>query len=127
MRNIINIFVLFFIFTLFSCKTTKYIEVPIIKTEYINTSTIDSIYHKDSIIYKEKGETIYIEKYKYLYKIKIQKDTINITDTITKVNTVEVVKYTNKLSRFQQFLLLLGLVCCVIIGYKVVNLIKNIF
>lgn len=127
MRKIISIFVPLFVLALISCRTTKYIEVPTIKTEYINTSTIDTIYNNDSVIYKEKGDTIRIERYKYLYKVKIQKDTVNITDTITKVNTVEVVKYTNKLSKFQQFLLLLGIVCCAVLGYKIVNLIKNMF
>ena len=88
--------------TLTSCQTTKTVqvpvEVPVIKTEYVNK--IDSFYKLDSIFVNKytKGDTVFVDKEKLKYIKIVKKDTIKVTDTITKpiyVNKTETkeVKY----------------------------------
>lgn len=109
-----------------SCASTKYIEVPVdrIKIEYRNSISVDTIYRNDSTIIREKGDTIFLEKYKYIYKVKELKDTVNTTDTITVVNTVETTKEVNKLHDWQIALMVLGGGTIILIGYKIIKFIK---
>ena len=125
MKNLILILVLGIIVS--CCKSTKYIEVPvdIIKVEYRNSVSIDTIYRNDSTIIRENGDTVFLEKYKYIYKVKELKDTVNITDTITVVNTVEVTKEVNKLYNWQIVLMTLGAFAIVILLYGVIKWIKK--
>lgn len=65
-------------------------EVIIERTTFKDRLQIDTIIQKqsDSVFVKQKGDTIWFEKYKTLYRerIKIQKDTVSIqrTDTVVK-------------------------------------------
>ena len=125
MKNLILILVLGIIVS--CCKSTKYIEVPVdrVKIEYRNSVSIDTIYRNDSTIIRESGDTVFLEKYKYIYKVKELKDTVNITDTITVVNTVEVTKEVNKLYNWQIVLMTLGAFAIVILLYGVIKWIKK--
>ena len=125
MKNLILILILGIIVS--CCKSTKYIEVPVdrVKIEYRNSVSIDTIYRNDSTIIREKGDTVFLEKYKYIYKVKELKDTVNITDTITVVNTVEVTKEVNKLYNWQIVLMTLGAFAIVILLYGVIKWIKK--
>ena len=125
MKNLILILVLGIIVS--CCKSTKYIEVPVdrVKIEYRNSVSIDTIYRSDSTIIRENGDTVFLEKYKYIYKVKELKDTVNITDTITVVNTVEVTKEVNKLYNWQIVLMTLGAFAIVILLYGVIKWIKK--
>lgn len=115
------------------CTTTKYtdriVEVPVEKTkiEYRDRLSIDTLIMKDSILITEKGDTVYVEKYKYLYKIKEVRDTINTTDTttITKVVTVNTTKEVNKLKTWQIILMILGGYFVIFGIYKLYNKIKK--
>ena len=125
MKNLILILVIGIIVS--CCKSTKYIEVPVdrVKIEYRNSVSIDTIYRNDSTIIRENGDTVFLEKYKYIYKVKELKDTVNITDTITVVNTVEVTKEVNKLYNWQIVLMTLGAFAIVILLYGVIKWIKK--
>ena len=125
MKNLILILILGIIVS--CCKSTKYIEVPVdrVKIEYRNSVSIDTIYRNDSTIIRENGDTVFLEKYKYIYKVKELKDTVNITDTITVVNTVEVTKEVNKLYNWQIVLMTLGAFAIVILLYSVIKWIKK--
>lgn len=125
MKNLILILILGIIVS--CCKSTKYIEVPVdrVKIEYRNSVSIDTIYRNDSTIIRENGDTVFLEKYKYIYKVKELKDTVNITDTITVVNTVEVTKEVNKLYNWQIVLMTLGAFAIVILLYGVIKWIKK--
>ena len=125
MKNLILILVLGIIVS--CCKSTKYIEVPLdrVKIEYRNSVSVDTIYRNDSTIIRENGDTVFLEKYKYIYKVKELKDTVNITDTITVVNTVEVTKEVNKLYNWQIVLMTLGAFAIVILLYGVIKWIKK--
>ena len=124
MKSLISILL---IIVFCSCTSTKYIEVPVdrIKVEYRNSVSVDTIYRNDSTIIRENGDTVFLEKYKYIYKVKELKDTVNITDTITVVNTVEVTKEVNKLYNWQIVLMTLGAFAIVILLYGVIKWIKK--
>lgn len=66
---------------IYSCRTVKYVPVETVKvdTTYINKLQRDSIYMLDSVYVKEKGDTVLIEKYKYLYRDKLVRDTMYIS------------------------------------------------
>lgn len=126
-------FLLLIALSFIGCTTTKYtdriVEVPVEKTkiEYRDRLSIDTLIMKDSILITEKGDTVYVEKYKYLYKIKEVRDTINTTDTttITKVVTVNTTKEVNKLKTWQIILMILGGYFVIFGIYKLYNKIKK--
>ena len=124
MKSLISILL---IIVFCGCTSTKYIEVPVdrVKIEYRNSVSVDTIYRSDSTIIRENGDTVFLEKYKYIYKVKQLKDTVNITDTITVVNTVEVTKEVNKLYNWQIVLMTLGAFAIVILLYGVIKWIKK--
>ncbi len=76
---------------LYSCKSVKYIPVET-KIEYRDNFVKDSIFRYDSVFVKDKGDTLILERYRYLYKNKIVKDSIFINDTIRVPYPVEVIK-----------------------------------
>ena len=113
---------------LYSCKTTKYVEVPkeIIKTEYKTNIKYDSIYVKDSISFKAVNDTIFIEKTKIYNKYKNIVDTIIKVDTLkeTKVITNEVTKEVNHLKSWQVLLMIIGSISIFYMVLKLLNRIK---
>lgn len=99
--NKINILLFcLFILLLGSCRTTKYVEVPVI-TEKTHTEQIlrtDSVYIQDSIFVNQyvKGDTVYRDKEKIKLVRVAKHDTITVTDSIpriVKVREVQQVKY----------------------------------
>lgn len=94
MRELTRIIVLILLaIMLYGCKSIQYVPVETIKrdTTYISQIKIDSIYHRDSIYVEHKGDTVYLSKYKYLYKYIEKHDTLwrEKTDTIHVVYPVE--------------------------------------
>lgn len=99
--NKINIlFICLFICLLTACRTTKYVEVPVV-TEKTHTEQIlrtDSVYIQDSVFVNQytKGDTVFRDKEK-IVKVRVAKhDTITKCDTIpgiVKVKEVQQVKY----------------------------------
>lgn len=82
-----------------SCRT-QYIPVETVRTEYKTRDSIrvDSIYNQDSIYVLVKGDTVYQYRYKYLYKYQY----LNRTDTMIKIDSVQVPYPIEKqLSRWQ--------------------------
>lgn len=89
MRELTRIITLIFLATiLYSCKSIQYVPVETTKrdTTYLSQTKIDSIYHRDSIYVERKGDTVYLSKYKYLYKYIEKHDTL----WREKVDTVRV-------------------------------------
>jgi hypothetical protein len=89
------------------CRSTQYIPIESIRTDsiYINKVAIDSLILRDSVFIHEKGDTTYVEKYRYLYKIKERQDTqyIEIRDSVQVPYPVE-----KTLSKWQSFKIELG-------------------
>lgn len=92
---------------IWSCRSVEYVPVETVRTDsiYINQMQRDSIYQHDSIYIREKGDTVWMEKYKYVYRDKLVRDTmyINRTDTICEPYPVE-----RELSRWQSMKMELG-------------------
>lgn len=89
MRELARIITLIFLATiLYSCKSIQYVPVETTKrdTTYLSQTKIDSIYHRDSIYVERKGDTVYLSKYKYLYKYIEKYDTL----WREKVDTIQV-------------------------------------
>lgn len=89
MRELARIITLIFLATiLYSCKSIQYVPVETTKrdTTYLSQTKIDSIYHRDSIYVERKGDTVYLSKYKYLYKYTERHDTL----WREKVDTIQV-------------------------------------
>ena len=94
MRELTRIIVLMLLaIILCGCKSIQYVPVETIKrdTTYISRTKIDSIYHRDSIYVEHKGDTVYLSKYKYLYKYIEKHDTLwrEKTDTIQVAYPIE--------------------------------------
>ena len=87
-----------------SCKQTRYVPVETTKTEYLDKLHRDSVYLFDSIYVKEKGDTLIMKRYRYLYRDKLIRDSIHINDTIRVPYPVEVAKQVKKpLTGWQNF------------------------
>ena len=101
------IYCIILVTTLCSCRSGKYVPIETVRTDsiYINHVQRDSIYQHDSIYIREKGDTVWMEKYKYIYRDKIVRDTMyfNRTDTIRESYPVE-----KELTHWQQIKLELG-------------------
>ena len=83
-----------------SCRSVQYVPVESVRIEYKTRDSIryDSIYQRDSIYTLVKGETDYQYRYKYLYKYQY----LNRTDTMIKIDSVQVPYPIEKqLSRWQ--------------------------
>lgn len=109
----------------YSCRTVKYVPVETVKvdTTYINKLQRDSIYMLDSVYVKEKGDTVLIEKYKYLYRDKLVRDTMYIS----KVDSIQVPYPVEKeLTRWQQFRMYFGgwAMCIVVISILILIVYK---
>ena len=114
---------------LLSCKSVKYIPVVTTKIEYRDNFVKDSIFRYDSVFVKDKGDTLIMERYRYLYKNKIVKDSIFINDTIRVPYPVEVVKQVKApltaLQNFQVWCGRISLVVLLLLGVYLVLRLKR--
>ena len=99
------------LFFCYSCKTIKYIPVETTKTEYRHIIKTDSIHLRDSIIIKQKNDTVFLEKYRYFYRYATIRDSFTIRDTLRvpyPVETVRVKEIKTHLSGLQHFQIWFG-------------------
>ena len=90
-----------------SCRSVKYVPVETVKTDsvYVNKVQRDSIRLQDSIFVFVKGDTVRIEKYKYLYRDRVVVDTVRLVERDSVQVPVPVEK---PLTRWQQWKIELG-------------------
>lgn len=83
------------------CKSVEYVEVPKIQKEieYRDRVQRDTVYVHDSIYVHQKNDTIYVDKYKYVYREHIKTDTAFIYKSDTIVKTYQIEK---KLTKWQK-------------------------
>jgi len=87
-----------------ACGTIKYIPIETTRTEYRNITTTENVFLRDSIFIKEKGDTLILEKYRYLYRDRILRDSVIIRDTLRVPYPVDIVREVKKpLSSWQNF------------------------
>ena len=79
-----------------ACGTIKYVPIESTRTEYKHTITSDSVFLRDSIFVKEKGDTLFLERYRYFYRDRVLRDSVIVKDTIRVPYPVEVVKEVKK-------------------------------
>lgn len=97
------------------CGTrTIYVPVETVKTEYRDKIFRDSVYLHDSILIRQKGDTVFLEKYKYLYRNKIVRDSIFRTDSIAVPYPVI---ETKEVKVYPRWLVLLACLGSILIGY----------
>lgn len=103
MKTLAFILILCLVSVLSGCKRIEYVQVPVetvrTDTAYVSKVDRDSIYLRDSIYVMEKGDTVTVWKFRYLYRDKTVRDTIfrSRTDSIQVPVVVE-----KKLTRWQQ-------------------------
>ena len=109
MRNILYTFVAAVLLgtAICSCRSVKYVPVETVRhdTLYINKVRRDSIVKYDSVHVREKGDTVWLEKYRYLFVDKWRTDTlyVNHTDSVQVPYPVE-----RELTRWQRFRMEVG-------------------
>lgn len=125
--RIIIIFTCSVIFlSLFGCKSRiQYVPVESVRTEYKDRLQRDSIYVQDSVYIRDKGDTVFIDRWRYLYKDKLVTDTFIVSDTIQVPYPVE-----KQLSRWQQAKMdvggwSIGALSGICICYAIIWLIKS--
>ena len=95
-----------------SCKTKEYIEVPVevekVKIEYVHK--LDSVYLHDSIstYIIQRGDTVFIDRYKFKVREVYRTDTIHRIDSIPQIVTINKVTEVNKLYSWQKTLMWIG-------------------
>lgn len=116
----ILLFIFPFIF-LVACKTqTVYVPVESVRVEYISRTERDSVHHYDSVFVREKGDTLWLEKYKYLYRDRFLTDTLCVSDTIRIPYPVTEIKEVNRLTSFQGFQIWLGRIVLLLFGWCII-------
>jgi hypothetical protein len=118
--------------SLAGCKTTEYIEVPEVHTEYVYRDRVDTSYVKDSVYIREqtKGDTVKVVEYRYRdrYREIWRTDTIIQQDTISVVHTQVVEKTVAKMNSLQSAFFWLGLLAFfIVIGYVAYRLLLKKF
>lgn len=116
------------------CKQVQYIPLETVKLDsiYIAQTQRDSIVRYDSIYVRDKGDTLYVERWKYLYRDKLRVDTVSVL----RVDSVQVpVPVEKALTKWQQFKLDVGgyalcvgvvlVLVLVVVGYLVYKLKKH--
>lgn len=131
MRMIKAILIILLMSAIWSCRTTEYVPVEIVKTDttYLNKVQRDSIYQQDSIYILDRGDTVLITKTKYLYKDRVVRDTVykSRVDSIQVPYPVE-----RKLTKWEQFRLDVGgwaivtviIIILIIVGRQIYRLYK---
>lgn len=80
------------LFLLTGCRSIQYVPVETVKVEYVTKTDSfikkDSVYIRDSIFTIQKGDTVTINKLKYIYKDRWQE--IVKVDTVIKTDSVAI-------------------------------------
>ena len=71
---------------LLGCRTRYVVRTEEkVKTEYKTKTVRDSIYFSDTVRVLQKGDTVFVEKAKYIQKYKTLTDTVLRVDTIVQI------------------------------------------
>lgn len=95
----------FLVVLLSGCRSVK--EIPVEKTEYkyidryIDKIKIDSIYQRDSVYIRDKGDTIYEYKDKIIIKYQYLSDTIYICK-VDSISVPQIIEVEKQLSRWEE-------------------------
>ena len=101
------LFVLAVLSMLAGCRQVRYVPVETVRLDsiYLTQTLRDSIVRYDSVYVRDRGDTLYVERWKYLYRDKVRVDTMVSVrvDTLSVPYPVE-----RELTRWQRLKLELG-------------------
>lgn len=125
MKKQITILSLFVALLFFSGCSPRILVREVVKDSLIVRTTLDSVYlyEKDSIFTKEKGDTVFFERWSIRYKDKIieKKDTAYINNVeIKEVAVPAQLNWWQKL-QIRSFWWLFGVVA-IVVGWKVIKI-----
>ena len=82
----------FVLYSMTSCTRVQYVPVESVKTDSVRVVDVqrDSIYVQDSVIVREKADTIYVTRWRTEYREALREDTVQIVRTDSIQNIVEV-------------------------------------
>ena len=114
-----------------SCRSIQYGPVETVRTDsvYLNGVERDSVHLRDSVFVREKGDTVWLERCKYLYRDRVTHDTVSVV----KVDTVRIpYPVERELTRWQRFKMDAGgvafggivVIVLVVVGWMVYRLRK---
>ena len=109
-----------------SCGTTKYIEVPITKTDtlIVTDHQRDSVYLHDSITIKQQGDTIWVQEWHTKYKLREVHDTTIVATHDTIAKPYPIIEYEERpLSWWQRTIQYLGYIALAAIVLGIILLI----
>lgn len=112
-----------------SCTTTKYVEVPVTKTDtlIVTDHQRDSVYLHDSISVKAQGDTIWVQEWHTKYKLKEVHDTTIVATHDTIAKPYPIIEYEEKpLTWWQRTIQYLGYIALGAIALGIVLLIIKI-
>jgi len=123
---------LFSMIILSGCKTI-YVPVEKVHTQYKDRIERDSIHIHDSIYVRERGDTVWLTRWRVEYRDRIKMDSIHIRDSVPVPYPVEVVKSVEKkLTKWQRIKMETGgialgvlLLIFLFLAFKAYHWIKN--
>lgn len=81
------------VLSMMACKQVQYVPVETVRLDsiYLTQTQRDSILRYDSVYVADKGDTVWLEKYKYVYRDRWRTDTLVSvrTDTVSVPVPVE--------------------------------------
>lgn len=84
-----------------SCRSVRYVPAETVRSDtvYMNRVERDSVVRYDSVYVRDKGDTVWLERYKYVYRDKWRTDTLYVgrSDTVRVPYPVE-----RELSRWER-------------------------
>lgn len=80
MKTIIYCVILLTLAICSSCRSIKYVPVETVRTDslYLTVHERDSIHIKDSIYIREKGDTVFVERWRTQYSDRVRTDTLYV-------------------------------------------------
>lgn len=105
------------------CTTTKYVPVESVtqRTDTVRELMlrVDSVVVRDSVVVAQRGDTVYVNRWRDRYRVKMQTDTVyrSVTDSVSVEVPYPVEK---KLTRWQQTKMDLGGIAIGVIAVGVI-------
>lgn len=128
-KNLLRLLVIFSsILILQSCKQIEYVNVPIntVDTVFINNTSTDTLIIKDSVIIREKGDSVILEKVKETYKNRLVYDTITKIEYKEKpVEVIKTVEVPKQMTIFEKTMFIIGMISSAFGVLILINKIKD--
>jgi len=64
------------------CTKTLYVPVESVRTEYRDVHLRDSIYRYDSVYVRDRGDTLFIDRYQRIYVDRYLRDSVILRDSV---------------------------------------------